>query len=102
LLQECRISVFLGGELETHDPDGLAAGIVEFTAGVVIATGVFASVAAFIGSREMAVAYFNAPASRGIGSIMNRGELAAVYCFIFLYVACQGDGDWSVTAIYKL
>jgi len=91
----------LGGQLEIHDPEGLAAGIIELTAGILISTGLFASGAAFIGSGEMAVAYFKAHAPRGFWPIMNRGELAAVYCFIFLYIACQGDGDWSVTAICK-
>jgi putative oxidoreductase len=44
----------------------------------------------------MAVAYFTAHASRGFWPILNRGELAALYCFIFLYFAVAGGGSWSL------
>jgi putative oxidoreductase len=91
----------LGGQSEIHDPEGLAAGIIELTAGILISVGLFSSIAAFIASGEMAVAYFKAHAPRGFWPIMNRGELAALYCFVFLFFACQGDGNFSITAIYK-
>ena len=91
----------LGGQLEIHDPEGLAAGIIEFTAGILISVGLFSSIAAFIASGEMAVAYFKAHAPRGFWPILNRGELAVLYCFVFLFVACQGDGNWSITAIHR-
>ena len=91
----------LGGQREIHDPEGLAAGIIEFTAGILISIGLFSSIAAFIASGEMAVAYFKAHAPRGFWPILNRGELAVLYCFIFLFVACQGDGNWSITTIYR-
>lgn len=91
----------LGGQLEIHDPEGLAAGIIEFTAGILISVGLFSSIAAFIASGEMAVAYFKAHAPRGFWPILNRGELAVLYCFVFLFVACQGDGNWSITTIHR-
>ena len=91
----------LGGQSEIHDPEGLAAGIIEFTAGILISVGLFSAIAAFIACGEMAVAYFKAHAPRGFWPIMNRGELAALYCFVFLFVACQGDGNFNITAIYN-
>ena len=91
----------LGGQLEIHDPEGLAAGIIEFTAGILISVGLFSAIAAFIACGEMAVAYFKAHVPRGFWPILNRGELAALYCFVFLFVACQGDGNFSITAIYN-
>ena len=92
----------LGGPAEFRDPEGLAAGLIEFFGGTAISLGIFASVAAFVASGEMAVAYFKAHAPRGFWPILNRGELAAFYCFVFLFIACQGDGKWSATALYKL
>ena len=80
----------LGGTRELHDPMGLIAGIVEFGGGVLIAFGLFARVAAFLASGEMAVAYFKAHAPRGFWPILNGGEKAVFYCFFFLFVAAQG------------
>jgi len=91
----------LGGQREIHDPEGLTAGIIEFTAGTLISVGLFSSIAAFVASGEMAVAYVKAHAPRGFWPILNWGELAVLYCFVFLFVACQGDGDWSITTIYR-
>jgi len=91
----------LGGTAELHDPEGLAAGIVELFGGTLVAAGLFTSVAAFVASGEMAVAYFKAHAPRGFWPILNRGELAAVYCFVFLFISCYGDGEWSVRALWN-
>lgn len=77
----------------------LAAGIIEFGGGVLIALGLFASIAAFICAGEMAVAYFTAHAPGGFWPILNHGELAAVYCFVFLYVAAKGSGAFSVDGL---
>jgi len=55
-------------------------------------------VAAFIASGEMAVAYFMAHAPHGWVPIVNKGELAVVYCFVFLFIAARGSGVWSVDA----
>jgi putative oxidoreductase len=73
-----------------------AAGAIELVAGVLIAVGLFASLAAFIASGEMAVAYFMAHAPKGFWPIQNHGELAVLYCFLFLYVAARGSGALSV------
>jgi putative oxidoreductase len=85
----------LGGRKELHDLQGLAAGLIEFGAGVAVAIGIFTAIAAFVASGEMAVAYFKAHAPHGFWPILNHGELAVVYCFVFLYISMQGDGNLS-------
>jgi putative oxidoreductase len=75
------------------------AGIIEVFGGAAIALGLFASVAAFIASGEMAVAYFQVHLPQGFWPIVNGGELAALYCFVFLYLAATGSGKWSVDAL---
>jgi len=72
------------------------AGVIELVGGLMIATGFLASFAAFIASGEMAVAYFQAHAPRGLWPITNGGELAVLYCFLFLYIASRGSGVWSL------
>ena len=74
------------------------AGIIEFVGGLLIALGLFTSIAAFIASGQMAVAYFMAHAPKGSLPILNQGELAVLFCFVFLYMAAQGSGIWSVDA----
>jgi putative oxidoreductase len=64
--------------------------------GVLIAIGLLTSLAAFIASGEMAAAYFIAHAPKGPNPLANGGELAVLYCFLFLYVAARGGGRWSV------
>jgi putative oxidoreductase len=73
-----------------------AAGAVEFLCGVMVLIGLFGSVAAFVASGEMAVAYFLAHQPRGTFPIQNQGELAALYAFVFLYIAAHGSRTWSV------
>jgi putative oxidoreductase len=53
---------------------------------------------AFLLSGEMAIAYFVAHAPRGFYPILNAGELAVLYCFVFLYIAAAGAGPWSIDA----
>jgi putative oxidoreductase len=72
------------------------AGSIELTAGLLIAVGFFASLAAFIASGQMAWAYFQAHAPRGFLPLNNAGEVAVLYCFIFLYIASRGAVKWSV------
>jgi putative oxidoreductase len=72
------------------------AGVIELVGGVMIAAGILTSVVAFICSGEMAVAYFKAHAPGGPFPILNGGELAVLYCFLFLYMAAHGNGIWSV------
>ena len=78
-----------------------AAGIIETVAGILIAAGIFTTMAAFVASLEMVAAYMLAHAPRGGLPIQNGGELAVAYCFVFLYVATQGDGRWSVAAVRR-
>lgn len=72
------------------------AGIIELVGGLLIAIGLFGSMAAFIASGEMAVAYFMAHAPQGWSPLLNQGELAVLYCFLFLYISAHGSGIWSV------
>jgi putative oxidoreductase len=74
------------------------AGIVEFVGGILIALGLFASIAAFIASGQMAVAYFMAHAPKASLPILNQGELSVLFCFLFLYIAAHGSGIWSIDA----
>ena len=78
-----------------------AAGIIELVCGVLVMIGLFTGVAAFIASGEMAFAYFMAHAPQGFFPILNRGELAVLYCFVFLYLAVAGPGPWSLDAMRK-
>jgi len=71
-------------------------GLIELVGGVLIALGIFTSIAAFIASGEMAVAYFMAHFKDGFWPIQNKGELAVLYCFVFLYIAMRGSGRWGV------
>jgi putative oxidoreductase len=77
------------------------AGIIETVGGVMIAIGLFTSPVAFIASGEMAVAYFQVHAPRNFWPMLNGGELAALYAFLFLYMAAVGSGKLSVDALRK-
>ena len=77
------------------------AGIVELVAGILLVLGLFTRPAAFIASGMTAVAYFYAHAPQGFFPILNKGELAVLYCFVFLYIAAAGAGPWSIDAVRK-
>jgi len=87
-----------GGQAMVSNPRMLLAGIIEIS-GLLVAIGLAASWAAFIASGEMAVAYFTVHAPGGLFPIVNKGELAVLYCFVFLYIAARGSGRWSVDAL---
>jgi putative oxidoreductase len=89
----------LGGHQALNDPKLLTAGIIEFVGGLLIALGLLASFAAFLASGEMAVAYFQVHAPNGFWPIINKGELAIVYCFLFLYIAARGSGRFSLDSL---
>jgi putative oxidoreductase len=91
----------LGGESQVSNPMLLVAGIIEFVGGGLVAIGLWAGYAAFIASGQMAVAYFIAHAPRGFWPILNKGEPAVLYCFVFLYIASRGSGALSVEAATK-
>lgn len=78
------------------DAVGLAAGIIEAAGGVLIAIGLFAGWAAFLAAGEMAVAYFWKHQPGGFLPIVNQGELAVLYCFLWLFVAAHGPAVWSI------
>ncbi len=86
----------LGGTPVAGKPLLMTAGVIEFFGGLAVAIGLFTSLAAFIASGEMAVAYFTAHAPRGFWPVQNQGELAAVYCFVFLAIAAMGGGRYSM------
>ena len=77
----------------------IAAGLIELLGGIMIAIGLVTSLVAFVASGEMAVAYFKAHAPGGPLPIVNRGELAVLYCFIFLYMAARGSGAFSLDGL---
>ncbi|HEY2459718.1 MAG TPA: DoxX family protein [Candidatus Acidoferrum sp.] len=79
-----------------------AAGIIELVGGILIAIGLWAGYAAFICSGQMAVAYFMVHAKNGFWPILNQGELAVLYCFVFLFIASKGSGRYSVEALTTL
>ena len=85
-----------GAKATVHDPLLIVAGIIELVGGLAIAAGFQASSAAFIVSGELAVAYFKMHFPRGFWPILNGGELAVLYSFLFLYIATHGSGTWSL------
>jgi putative oxidoreductase len=98
-----------GGQKLLGFPGG---GIVELVGGFMIALGLLTRLAAFISAGEMAVAYFMVHAAgKAIGHpptpseqffpILNKGELAVVLCWIFLFMVFYGPGRWSVDALFR-
>lgn len=83
--------------LSLTTPAGIA-GILELAGGVLMILGLFTRSVAFLLSGLMAVAYFMAHAPRGFYPILNAGELAILFCFVFLYFAAAGPGPWSIDA----
>ncbi|MGQ0580775.1 MAG: DoxX family protein [Reyranella sp.] len=77
------------------------AGLIEIVGSLLLIFGLFTRTTAFVLSGLMAVAYFVAHAPRGFYPILNGGELAALYCFVFLYIAAAGPGPWSYDAMRK-
>jgi putative oxidoreductase len=75
---------------------GWISGMLELVGGILIAVGLLTRPVAFLLSGLMAVAYFKAHAPDGFWPILNRGELAALYCFVFLLLFAAGPGAWSV------
>jgi putative oxidoreductase len=74
------------------------SGVLEVVGGLLILLGLLTRPVAFILAGEMAVAYFWRHAPRGFWPGSNNGELAALYCFVFLYLCAAGGGEWSLDA----
>jgi putative oxidoreductase len=87
------VPMFASGSLP---PMLLASGVVELVGGALVALGFFSRIAAFICSGQMAVAYFMAHFPTNFFPILNGGELAIVYCFVFLYLAAAGPGSLAL------
>lgn len=75
------------------------AGVLEFFGGILLIIGLFTRPVAFLLSGLMAAAYFMGHASAHFLPLVNRGELAALYCFVFFYMFFAGGGPWSVDAL---
>ena len=75
------------------------AGMLELVGGVLIVIGLFTRPVAFVLSGLMAAAYFIAHAPKSFFPLLNGGELAIMYCFVFLYLSARGGGPWSVDAM---
>jgi len=72
------------------------AGPIELLGGLLVLVGLFTRPAAFVCSGEMACAYWMVHAGRGLLPLQNGGELAVLYCFVFLFIAARGSGIWSI------
>ena len=75
------------------------AGAIELVGGILLALGLFSRTAALIVSGEMAAAYFISHAPHSFFPILNRGDAAILYCFVFLYIVFSGPGPWSLDAL---
>ena len=105
LFLEHGMSKLLGFPQQGHMPAVLTlswfAGVIEFTGGILLALGLFTRAAAFIMSGEMAFAYFLSHAPRGFFPMLNGGDAAILYCFVFFYLVFAGGGPWSLDALRK-
>ena len=79
----------------------IVAGVIELAAGSLIALGLFTRPAAFLASGTMAAAYFIGHATQGFWPILNQGEAAVMFCFVFLYLVFAGPGSWSLDALFR-
>ena len=86
-----------GGPVPLAGPIGVAA-VLETVGGALLLLGLFTRPVAFVLSGQMAVAYFTAHAPDGLFPQTNGGEVAVLFCFVFLYLAAAGPGPWSVDA----
>src|SRR5919107_5755559 len=77
------------------------AGVLEFFGGLLFLIGLFTRPVAFILSGFAAVAYFMAHAPGGFWPLQNKGELAVLYCFVFLFFAVAGGGEWSLDRLLR-
>lgn len=98
-----------GQKILGYPPGGHAAaetldyisGWIELAGGFLIALGLFTRIAAILSCGLMAVAYFMAHAPKGFYPLVNGGERAVIYCFIFLYIFFRGGGLWSIDVLMK-
>ena len=77
------------------------AGPIELVGGVLVMIGLFSRWAAFLCSGLMAAAYWMAHGTKALYPILNGGELAVLYCFVYLYIAAHGPGIWSIDSLRR-
>jgi putative oxidoreductase len=77
------------------------AGPIELVGGLLVMVGLFTRWAAFLCSGLMAAAYWMVHGTQALFPIVNKGELAALYCFVFLFISAQGAGIWSIDSARK-
>jgi putative oxidoreductase len=92
--------------LEPRDPVPLLsmyglAGVLESVGGLLLLLGLFTRPVALLLAGHMAFAYFIAHAPRGFWPLLNGGEVAVLFCFIWLYLAAAGPGRWSLDALWS-
>src|SRR5215471_8916265 len=87
-----------GGRADLSTPLGIA-GVIETFGGALLFIGLFTRPVAFLVSGELAVGYFMAHAKNSIWPLLNGGELAVLYCFLYLWMSSKGAGPWSVDAL---
>jgi putative oxidoreductase len=76
-------------------------GAIEFTGGALLAVGLLSRPAAFIMSGNMAAAYFLSHAPKAFFPILNRGDSAILFCFVFFYIFIAGPGPWSLDVLWR-
>lgn len=91
----------LGGIGPREGPIPLTAGTIELVGGILILVGFRTRWVAFVCSGLMAAAYFMAHAQDGFLPLLNRGELAVLYCFVFLFLWANGSGMYSIDSLLK-
>jgi putative oxidoreductase len=105
LFMEHGTAKYLGFPHLEKVPDAMSlpgvGGMLELVGGALIAIGFLTRPVAFLLSGEMAIAYFYAHAPRGFFPMLNGGEAAILFCFVFLYLFFAGPGPWSIDAMMK-
>lgn len=91
---------FGGSQVELLSQKGIG-GVLEFYGGLLLLVGFMTRPVAFLLSGMMAVAYFQFHAGRDFWPILNKGEPAVLYCFVFLFLAAAGGGKWSIDDLRK-
>jgi len=86
----------LGGHVVPRNSLLFVAAVIEIVAGPLVAIGLVTRWAAVVASGEMAAAYFTQHAPRSFWPIVNKGELAVAFCFVFLFVATRGSGRYGL------
>jgi len=76
-------------------------GVLELVGGALLFIGIFTRLVAFILCGEMAVAYFMVSAPKAFLPLVNQGELAVLYCFVFLFFSFAGGGEWSIDRLWR-